>query len=125
MQKKPKSSKALLVMASKGEIWLANLNPQKRDNEIGKRRPVIVIQSDFLNNSSYPTTIVIPLTTRLIDDAKPLRMRINKREKLQEDSDALIAHIRSIDNARFIEKLACLKEKELAEILQCLYEVLD
>ena len=113
------------MIVSKGEIWLANLNPQKRDNEIGKRRPVIVIQSDFLNNSSYPTTIVIPLTTRLVDDAKPLRMRIYKRDKLLEDSDALIAHTRSIDNARFIEKLASLKEKELAEIFQCLYEVLD
>ena len=112
-------------MASKGEIWLANLNPQKKNNEVGKTRPVLIIQSDLLNASSYPTTIIIPLTTHLIDDAKPLRVRIKKKEKLQKNSDALIAHIRSIDNARLIEKLACITNKELQEIFDCLYEVLD
>lgn len=90
------------MMVSKGEIWLANLNPSKKSNEMGKVRPVLVYQNDELNHSDYPTTIIIPLSTHLVDDAEPIRMRINKKEKLKEDSDLVITHIRAIDNNRFI-----------------------
>ncbi|MFW3326874.1 type II toxin-antitoxin system PemK/MazF family toxin, partial [Aliarcobacter butzleri] len=34
------------MMVSKGEIWLANLNPSKKSNEMGKVRPVLVYQND-------------------------------------------------------------------------------
>lgn len=30
------------MMVSKGEIWLVNLNPIKKNNEMGKIRPVVV-----------------------------------------------------------------------------------
>ena len=88
-------------------------------------RPVLVVQSDLLNESEYGSTIVLPLTTQLIDDAEPLRFRISKREKLEYDSDTLIGHIRSIDNNRFIEKLAGITEDEMHQIMKMLYEILD
>lgn len=113
------------MMVSKGEIWLANLNPTKKSNEVGKTRPVLIFQNNILNKSTYPTTIIIPLSTSLIDDAKPLRYRINKREKLEKDSDLLIAQIRSVDNSRFIEKLATLNEQELYQIKTLLDDIID
>ena len=112
------------MTALRSDIWLANLNPSKKANEVGKIRPVVIFQNDEINQSSYPTTIVLPLTTALIDDAKPLRFRVTKREKLQKDSDLLIAHIRSIDNARLIKKIASLSEDEMLEIKELLDEVL-
>ena len=30
------------MMVSRSEIWLANLNPVKKNNEMGKVRPVLV-----------------------------------------------------------------------------------
>jgi len=111
------------MMVSRGEIWLANLNPVKRNNEIGKVRPVLIFQTNEINESPYPTTIILPMTTSLIDDAEPLRMRIGKRDKLQEDSDILIAQIRAIDKSRFVEKLAHLDEKELRKIKMLFDEV--
>lgn len=42
-------------MVSKGEIWLVNLNPIKKNNEMGKVRPVLVYQNDELNHSDYPS----------------------------------------------------------------------
>ena len=111
-------------MALRGEIWLANLNPIKKVNEVGKIRPVVIFQNNQINRSDYPTTIILPLTTVLIDDAKPLRFRVTKRDKLQKNSDILIAHIRSIDNARLIEKIAQLSTKEMKEIKELLDEVL-
>jgi len=116
---------------SNGEIWLVNLNPVKRDNEMGKIRPAVIFQNDILNQSSYPTTIIIPLSTDLIDDAKPIRMRISKRELLKKDSDIVLTQIRSIDKARLIQKIATLDAQEkrilkkLMEELQKLMEQFD
>lgn len=112
------------MTAYKGEIWLANVNPAKRSNEVAKVRPVLIFQNDALNESDYPTTIVLPLTTSLIDNAEPLRYRVKKREKLLEDSDVLVAQIRSIDNARFIEKLSALTKEEHTYVVQLLNELL-
>ena len=112
------------MMVSKGEIWLANLNPSKKSNEMGKVRPVLVYQNDELNHSDYPTTIIIPLSTHLVDDAEPIRMRINKKEKLKEDSDLVITHIRAIDNNRFIEKLTVLNNAQMQKVKELFEEVI-
>jgi len=119
-----KQWKRLSMTALRSEIWLANLNPSKKSNEIGKVRPVLIFQNNELNRSTYPTMVILPLTTSLIDNAKPFRFRVNKREQLKKDSDILIAHIRSIDNIRFIEKVATLSEDEMIEIKELLDEVL-
>ena len=113
------------MIISKGEIWLANLNPIKKNNEIGKVRPVLVYQSDNLNHNDYPSTIILPLSTDLIDDVEPIRMRIEKRDKLEKDSDIVITQIRAIDNSRFIEKLATIDTNELEKINKLLFEVMD
>ncbi|MFY9090196.1 type II toxin-antitoxin system PemK/MazF family toxin [Arcobacter aquimarinus] len=113
------------MMVFKGEIWLANLNPSKKSNEMGKVRPVLVYQNDELNHSDYPTTIIIPLTTHLIDDAEPIRMRINKKEKLKEDSDLVITHIRAIDNNRFIEKLTMLNNVQMQKVKDLFEEIVQ
>ena len=111
------------MMVSKGEVWLVNLNPIKKNNEMGKIRPVLVYQNNDLNHSSYPTTIVIPFSTSLVDNAEPIRMRVQKREKLLEDSDLVITQIRAIDNSRFIEKLTLLKREELQKVKELFDEI--
>lgn len=112
-----------LMMVSKGEIWLVNLNPIKKNNEMGKIRPVLIYQNNDLNHSSYPTTIIIPLSTSLVDDAEPIRMRVQKRENLIEDSDIVITQIRAIDNSRFIEKLASVSNVELQRVKELFDEI--
>ncbi|MDD3342367.1 MAG: type II toxin-antitoxin system PemK/MazF family toxin [Sulfurospirillaceae bacterium] len=111
------------MMVCRGEIWLVNLNPTKRNNEMGKVRPVVVYQNDELNHSDYPTTIILPLSTSLIEDAEPIRMRIQKRDDLEQDSDVVITQIRSIDNDRFMKKLGSLTSDELKKIKELLDEV--
>ena len=68
-------------MYNHGEIWLANLNPG-RGTEPGKVRPVLLLQNQALLDVEHPSTIVIPLTTNLVDDAEPLRLRITAQGKL-------------------------------------------
>jgi mRNA interferase MazF len=110
-------------MHSRGDIWLVNLNPVKKNNEMGKIRPAVIYQNDELNHNDYPTTIIIPLSTALIDDAEPIRMRISKRKNLKEDSDIVITQIRAIDNNRLIEKVASLDAKELEKLKQLFDEI--
>ncbi len=112
------------MTAYRGEIWLANLNPSRKNNEIGKIRPVVVLQNDNLAVNGYPTTIIMPLTTHLIDDASPIRTRITRRDGLEQDSDIVITQIRAIDNSRFIERIANISEDEMDEIQSCLQEII-
>jgi mRNA interferase MazF len=72
-----------------GEIWIADLNP-KVGTELGKLRPVLIIQNQILLEINHPSTLIIPLTTKLIDDTEPLRIRIRAQYKLEKDSDLLI-----------------------------------
>jgi len=111
------------MMVCRGEIWLVNLNPIKKSNEMGKVRPVVVFQNDELNHSDYPTTVIIPLSTSLVDDAQPIRMRIKARENLEKDSDIVVTQIRAIDNDRFIQKLATLKDTEMNLLRELLDEI--
>ena len=89
-------------MHNHGEIWLANLNPGK-GSEPGKTRPVLVVQSQALLDAGHPSTLVVPLTTRIIEDAEPLRIRVTAHGLLKQDSDLLIDQLRAIDNRRLTE----------------------
>lgn len=84
-----------------GSIWLANLNPG-RGTEPGKVRPVLILQNQALLDAEHPSTLIVPLTTNLVDDAEPMRIRIAAKKNLDKDSDLLIDQIRAIDNKRLI-----------------------
>jgi mRNA interferase MazF len=100
----------------RGSVYLANFNPAK-GTEPGKIRPCLIMQSDLLNEAGHPSTTVLPLTTQLLDDAAPLRYRINAREQLRTDSDIMVDQVRTIDNRRITDELlAVLTDQELAEV---------
>ena len=107
-----------------GAVWLADLNPQ-RGTEPGKTRPVLIIQSQALLDAGHPSTLIIPLTTRLIEDAEPLRLRLSARDRLDRDSDLLIDQIRAIDNQRLVTgPLTLLGAEEISRIYSAILEVM-
>ena len=107
---------AQLMAFKRGEIRLANFNPSK-GTEPGKIRPCLIIQSDLLNEVDHPSTTVIPLTSRLVDNAAPLRLQILSRDQLHSDSDIMIDQVRTIDNKRVTgESLTMLTKLEMVEV---------
>lgn len=87
------------------EIWIADLNPQI-GTEAGKTRPVLVVQTNLLNNISHPSTVVCPITTNVQKDADILRVHLKKgMANLHENCDVMIDQIRVIDNKRLIKKV--------------------
>jgi mRNA interferase MazF len=93
-------------MPNRGEIWLADLNPRHGTEpgriKPGTPRPVLVIQSQALLDAEHPSTYVIPLTTKLVDDAEPLRIRVAPTGDLPRESDLLMDQLRAIDNQRLV-----------------------
>ncbi|NBW66228.1 PEGA domain-containing protein [bacterium] len=81
----------------RGEIWLADLNPQQGTTP-GKTWPVLVVQATALSAAGHPSTLVLSLTTNLVDDAAPLRVRVAAHGRTLE-SDVMIDQLRAIDNA--------------------------
>ncbi len=112
-------------MPERGEIWLANLDP-RRGTEPGKTRPVLIVQSPALLNADHPSTLVVPLTTNLVDDADPLRVRIPASGGLRRESDLVIDQLRAIDNRRLIRgPIVRLPHSLMTRVGQALLEVLD
>ena len=112
-------------MPDRGEVWVADLHP-RRGTEPGKTRPVLVVQAQALLDAGHPSTLVAPLTTRLVDDAEPLRIRISATGDLQRDSDALVDQLRAIDNRRLVRgPLARVEPHAMAKVGQALLEALD
>ena len=107
------------------EIWLADLNPQI-GTEAGKVRPVVVVQTNFLNEIGHPSTIICPITTKLNNESDILRIRINKGNYgLNENSDIMIDQIRAIDNSRFVKKIGLVSNEVKLKIQENIKNVLD
>ncbi|MCB0645143.1 MAG: type II toxin-antitoxin system PemK/MazF family toxin [Saprospiraceae bacterium] len=101
----------------KFEVWLADLNP-KIGTKPGKTRPVVVVQTDMLNEAGHPSTIICPFTTNVKPGAEILRIHVNKGiAGITESSDIMLDQIRAIDNRRLIRKIGFLP-KPGQQILQ-------
>ena len=112
-------------MLNRGEVWLANLNP-KQGTEPGKTRPVLIVQAQVLLDAQHPSTLIIPLTTMLIDGAEPLRIRVHAAGRLRRTSDLLIDQLRAIDNRRLVQgPMTKLSAALMARVQEALSEVLD
>jgi mRNA interferase MazF len=91
----------------KFHVYLADLNP-RFGTEPGKIRPVVVIQTDLLNDE-HPSTIICPITTNVIKESSILRIHLSGNESgLKKDSDILVDQIRAIDNRRFLKEIGSL-----------------
>ena len=104
------------------DIWLANLNPTK-GTEPGKTRPVVIIQTDLLNDE-HLSTLVCPVTTNINPEIEILRVHLNKGQ-LDKPSDVLIDQIRAIDNRRLIKRLGSLTKDQIAKLKENIKIVLD
>ena len=104
------------------DIWLANLNPGK-GTEPGKTRPVVILQTDLLNDT-HLSTIVCPITTNIQPDMNILRIHL-KKSQLDQLSDVLIDQIRAIDNKRLIQRIGKLNQDQIQLLKKNLMIVLD
>ena len=106
-------------------FYLADLNPS-RGTEPGKTRPVLVLQTDLLNLIDHPSTIALPLTTRVVENAEPLRVNVPAGTPgFDRSSDVLIDQLRAIDNQHLIKPIAPVPADIMETVIHCVKLVLD
>ncbi len=107
------------------EIWIADLNPQI-GTEAGKTRPVLILQTNLLNQIVHPSTIICPLTTNVKMQSDILRVHLKKGEaNIQDNCDIMIDQIRAIDNTRLINKIGDLPATLIDKVKENILIVLD
>ena len=99
----------------RGSLYLADLS-QRRGIEAEKVLPVLVIQTDLLNDAQHPSTWVLPCTTRLTGEnllRVPLPQGIAGN---REECEVMIDQSRAIDNRRLMRTLKPLPGSILREV---------
>ena len=108
----------------RGEIWTANLNPS-RGAEIGKIRPVLIIQADELIEAVTPMVVVLPLTTHVYPEFRLWRVTVPARDRLREACQIVVDQPRALDRTRLREgPLTVLTPAEFAAVERSLRVVL-
>ena len=108
----------------RGQIWIANLNPN-RGREVGKVRPVLIVQGDWLSAAQSRTVVVLPLTSDVRRSAEPLRVTVSPRGGLRVESQVVVDQPRTLDRRRLGEgPLTELLPHEMARVEESLLAVL-
>jgi len=98
-----------------GYLYLADLNP-RFGSEPGKIRPVLVIQTDLLNEQNHPSVWILPCTTKCVGE-NLLRVFLPPHIAGNEvECEIMIDQSRSIDNRRFVKQLKPLPKIILKEV---------
>lgn len=109
---------------SHGFLYLADLNP-RYGSEPGKVRPILVIQTDLLNQTNHPSTWILPCTTNLVGE-NLLRVPLPKGiAGNAETCEIMIDQSRAIDNRRIKKKLKALPSSLLNEVKEKLRLLAD
>jgi mRNA interferase MazF len=109
------------VKIEKFGVYLADLDPRS-GTEPGKIRPVVVIQTNMLNDISHSSTLVCPMTSKVDKSSKVLRVHLSKKESgMEKDTDILVDQVRGIDNRRLIRKIGYLSKRHAEDLLQNLH----
>jgi mRNA interferase MazF len=92
----------VVALMRRGEVWAARLNPNQ-GAEVGKDRPVVVIQADALTEAGLATLVVVPLTSQRRRGAGALRVAIPARDRLLRECWAMAEQPRALDRNRIDE----------------------
>lgn len=100
----------------RGRLYIVDFNPRVRTKP-GKLRPAVALQSDLVNEAGYPSTIVIPATTRLVEDPGLLRLRLRKGQGgVSLDSDLLLGQLIAVANESFRREIGVVPDAVMTEL---------
>jgi len=113
----------------KGDIYLADFGKSRDTFAFGKKRPVVIFQSDKLNfaaqNGIYEYFLVLPLSTKYDIVTDEFRLPLGAREDLKEDSLIVCSSICFLHKRYLQQKLASLTLKEIEAVEVIIKDVLD
>ena len=97
-------------------MYLVDFNPRIKTKP-GKLRPAIVLQSDLVSEAGYPSTLVIPTTTQVVENPGLLRLRLKGGVGgIERESDVLIGQLIAVANESFKREIGVLHVTLLSEL---------
>ena len=113
------------VILTQGGVYIAKLDPAKAA-EVGKIRPVVVLNAQAILDVIPPTVFICPLSSQSQPEFSSLHVKLPPRDNLKATSYALVEHCRSITIRRIVyPRLAQLTAAELRVILHRLQKLID
>ena len=112
----PATSRRTSVEIRRGHVYLVDFNPRIKTKP-GKLRPAVVLQSDLVSEAGYPSTVVVPTTTQLVENAGLLRLRLKRGVGgIERESDVLIGQLIAAANESFRQEVGVLPVALLREL---------
>ncbi len=103
-------------MIRRGQIWWANLG-RPFGSEAGRRRPVLVVQSDDFNESRISTVVIAPITTNLgLAQARGNVFLARRASGLERPSVVNVSLLAAVDRARLTEQVSSLPAETLRDV---------
>jgi mRNA interferase MazF len=100
----------------RGEIRWANLPPPKRSG-LGRRRPVLIVQSDAFNASSIQTVIAAVITSNLELASAPGNFLLRRRDSgLPKDSVVNVSQLITLDKSFIGERAGSLPTRQFGAL---------
>jgi mRNA interferase MazF len=111
-------------MMKRGEIYWAAL-PDAVGSGPGKRRPIVIVQSDDFNKSNISTVIIAVVTSNLALASAPGNVRLPRSETgLIKVSVVNVSQLLTIDRALLISRIGKLSGGLMAKVDLGLSQVL-
>lgn len=105
------------IILTRGGIYLAKLNPAKKE-EVGKIRPIIILNSQVILDSRPHIIFICPLSSQSQPEFSSLHTELEARDSLKVKSYTLVEHCRSITINRIIyPRIGQVTDNELNVIL--------
>ncbi len=112
-----------LSFPKRWNIYLINLNP-KRGTKPGKQRPCLIVQNENFN--FLGASIIIPITSQVLEETKPIRVNIPAGiSGLLKSSDLMIDQMMAWDHKRIISHIGTLPTYLIEETKEAIKEFLD
>ncbi len=105
-----------------GDIYWADLNPNKGSEQKGVR-PFVIISGNSMNEN-FPVIIGCPITSHVKNYPGCIVLKKNEINNLEVDSEVLGFQIRTVSKIRLKEKIGEISLLEIKEIIKNLNEIL-
>lgn len=101
-------------LPSRGDVWLANLNPT-RGHEQASTWPCLIVSTDAFNHGPSGLVVILPITTRR--RGVPFHISVGAPEGgLSEESFVKCEDIRSVSTERLVRRLGAVSDPLLNQI---------
>ncbi|HEY0782400.1 MAG TPA: type II toxin-antitoxin system PemK/MazF family toxin [Thermoanaerobaculia bacterium] len=104
------------MVIERGEVWWADL-PDPAGSEPGYRRPVLIVQSDFFNQSRIRTVIVVGLTSNARLAGSPGNVPLARGQGgLARASVVNVSQLLTIERNALSEKIGTLSRRTMDQV---------